>query len=211
MEINKVGSRCPPVMGSALRACLGLLEGKDPMCPRGPSVGLFPPFLLTAPLSGRIRTFFFFPPVSFCLPLEENSIVLFLVMTTWLLATTSFCCRRCRRARGDGWEWPHDARDAASTSSSSPGSRLFLWPLPWWLDQLLDQLLAGMNRCHLHPTRAQRGAERPGVPRVWRRHLTTCLLPQLGAPRGIFGSLVPSCQGHEQQLACWACSAHHAK
>lgn len=142
----------------------------------------------------------FFPPLSFCLPLEENSIVLFLVVTTWLLATTSFCCRRCRRARGDGWEWPRDARDAAGTSSSS--IQALPVATPWWLDQLLGQLLAGMNRCHLHPTGARRGAEGPGVLPVWRRHLTTCPPSQLGAPRGIFGSLGPSCQGHGQQLAC---------
>lgn len=78
----KFGSLCPPVVGSAFRAYLGVSEGKDLMSPHVPSVGLFPPFLLTAPLSARIRIFFFF------LPLEENSIVLFLVVTTWLLPTT---------------------------------------------------------------------------------------------------------------------------
>lgn len=36
---------------------------------------------------------FFFPFLFFFLPLEENSIVLFLVVTTWLLATTFILLR----------------------------------------------------------------------------------------------------------------------
>lgn len=140
MEINKVGCHCPPVMGSALRACLGMLKGKDLMSPRVPSMGLFPPFLLPAPLSARIRISFFSPPFFFCLPSEENSIVLFLVVTTWLLATTFILLPALPWARGDGWEWPCDARDAPGTSS--PESRLFLWPLPGcWISSWISSLL----------------------------------------------------------------------
>lgn len=65
MDVNRVGSHCPPVMGLALRACWGVLEGKDLTSPCVPSMGLFPPFILTVPLSARIKIsipplFFFF-------------------------------------------------------------------------------------------------------------------------------------------------------
>lgn len=85
MEIDEVGSHCPPVMGSAPRACLGLLEGKDLMSP--PWHCSHPSFsqLLCQHGSGFFSPFFF-------LPLEENSIVLFLVVTTWLLQQLLFCC-----------------------------------------------------------------------------------------------------------------------
>lgn len=61
MEITKVGSHCPPVMGSAPHAFLRMFEGKDLMFPHVPSMELFPPFILTVPLSARIKIFFFSP------------------------------------------------------------------------------------------------------------------------------------------------------
>lgn len=79
---------------------------------------------------------FFFPfYFSFFFSLEENSIVLFLVVTTWLLATTLFCSQLCRQARGDVC-----------------GSRCPAMPRL----QLGCGVLAGEGSHRLHPTRRLR-------------------------------------------------------
>lgn len=84
--------RCPLSCAQLRSPCEG--EQGWGWCPPRPLRGAVPTSF-SQPLCQQEAGFF----LSFSL--EENSIVLFLVVTTWLLATTSFCSRLRRRAQGD--------------------------------------------------------------------------------------------------------------